>query len=425
MTYGEEQETASAALLALLEAPAPAPSSGAVILALRRQVHLALLDRLGLIGLSRHLDKPARDVRQLDTVRHPLHTLERVLRSLPTNEIAESRPSVLLTRKTTDQAVESWRSLARHLTLANAELSGAPSETWERTSQTWYLLGDLASTIEALAVLDERLGDAGLLTRITQNAYLHHRLNAGDVARIAGWLGTEPTPDLAYLSPIETLGAGGGPRIQLVRRTEDFVRAQRALAGFMRPRNSFDPNLAETERPGILAARTIAQGQVRLAEVFARWAERANESKLADGFRARIPLYAELHRSTVRLVELQPTKSPLVVAQQSEMVQRTRALAGARLSPAGLFQLERATGHLTVSVGKTLRREGMQRRHLLVRDDERLDLNGARPITNTRERFNVACRALVAGGSSAARTPQPSSQRNRARLSERLRFSVT
>ena len=92
MTYGEEQETASAALLALLEAPAPAPSSGAVILALRRQVHLALLDRLELIGLSRHLDKPARDDRQLDTVRHPLHTLERVLRSLPTERSPRAGP---------------------------------------------------------------------------------------------------------------------------------------------------------------------------------------------------------------------------------------------------------------------------------------------------------------------------------------------
>ncbi len=421
MTYGEEQEAASAALLGLLDDAAPAPDSADAVLALRHQVHLALLERVELMGASRHLDQPKRSTWQLDTVRHPLHSLERIVRALPAGESGDAQPSAVLAAGAADPSVELWRGVARHLALANAELRGAPPETWLQRPQTWYLLGDLATTVESLVVLEERLGRAGVIPQMSQNAYLHHRLAAGDVSRIAGWLGTDSSSDLAYQSPADFLAVGGGPRIQLIRRPEDYARAQRALAGFMRPRNSFDPNQAETERPGLLAARTIGQGQVRLAEVFATWADRGGEPDLASSFRARIPLYVELHRSTMRLVELQPTRSPLVVAQQSEMVQRARTLIGARMTSASLQDLERSTGILSVSVGKALRREGKHRQHLLVRDEERLDLKGARPINNSRDPFVVACRALLQSGatSSSLRGVTPTNRRRR--LGEQVR----
>src|SRR3954452_12775902 len=362
-----------------------------------RQIPLALLERLDLMGLSRHLDQPQRTHRLPDAVRHPLHCLDRVLRSLPAGEITTGPPSSVLAAgaASKDDAVRAWHQMAKHLALGNVELRGAPADTWGRKDQTWYLGGDLAVTVEALVVLDERLGAAGLLPRLSRDAYLHQRIAAGDVARVALWFGTDPSLDLAFQSPAAALGAGGGPRIQLVRRPEDYPRAQRALASFIRPRKSFDPAPAETERPGILAARVIAEGQVRLAEVFAGWSDRAGEPDLAASFRARIPLYVELHRSPVRLVELVPTRSPLVVAQQSEMIQQLHVLARSTLAAHTLHDLDRATGDLSVNVGKTLRREGIRRRHLLVRTEAGAQADNLRPITNSHQRFNVACQALA------------------------------
>jgi len=188
------------------------------------------------------------------------------------------------------------------------------------------------------------------------------------------------------------------------RQVEHFALAQRTLAGFMRPKVQPVSALPSPDRPGLLAARTIATGQIRLAEAFATWADKLDASDLADRFRARVPRYAELHRSTLRLTELQPARSPLVVAQQSEMTQQLRRHSAPRISIANLHDLDDATHELTINVGKALRREGLRHRNILILDTDAIGPPGARPITNTRERFNLACRQL-------ARDPEPDTPR--------------
>ncbi len=398
MTYGEHQEAVAAALLRLLDTPATTAheDEATVILGCHRQAYLAIHERLHELGVHRHLSPGRRTDRTIDAAQHPLHVLLRLVNAMPATPPGSLAPTDLLSGiGDSDTTLGLWRSVARHLTLGNADLVGAADQSWRNQAANWHLIGDLAVTVDALLVLDEHLGRAGLINRLPTAGYLERRLAAGDVARVAMWKNPDSSPDLAFAGAERVLKIGDGPRIHLVRRPEDFAMAQRALASFMRPRPASEDL---DSRPGLLAARTISAGQVRLAEAFAAWAHRAGDGDLAERFRSRIPLYAELHRSTLRLVELQKTRAPLVIAQQSELVQQLRAHRWPRLSMASLRELDAATHELTVNVGKSLRREAMQRKNILVLDGERIEAGGGRPITNSSQRFVRASRTLADEG---------------------------
>ena len=303
------------------------------VLQLRRQAHIALYERLEELGLSRHEQPKSRLDRGIAAARYPLHILAGILDTLPVVDPGSvPPPSFLLGAQTTSAspALAHWRTVARHLMLGNHDLRATANQTWRNPKAEWHLIGDLATTVDALVLLEQQIGTTPMDTR-RESGVLANRLAAGSVARMASWHGTDSSPDLAFAAPETTLGALGGPRIHLVRQPEDFVLAQQALAGFLRPRLSDLDDIAGLDRPGLLAARTVATGQIRLANAFARWAERDSEPELAQRFRAWIPLYADLHRSTLRLTEVQRTTSPLIVAQQSEAVQQLRRHHDARL----------------------------------------------------------------------------------------------
>ena len=59
----------------------------------------------------------------------------------------------------------------------------------------------------------------------------------------------------------------------------------------------------------------------------------------------------------------------------------------------------------------------MTRKNILVLDTERVGLPGARPITNSRDRFTAACRALAAEPDGAE---EPVRRQNRLRLTNAL-----
>jgi hypothetical protein len=120
------------------------------------------------------------------------------------------------------------------------------------------------------------------------------------------------------------------------------------------------------------------------------------------------------------MVELQTTRSVLVEHQQSEMVQQLLKHRAQRLSKLSLYDLDAATHELTVNVGKTLRREGLQRKNILVLDTGRNHLPRARPITHSRDRFNLACRNLASEDAVPA-TVAAASRRHRDRLTQTLR----
>ncbi|MBO0728259.1 MAG: hypothetical protein J2P57_03300 [Acidimicrobiaceae bacterium] len=402
MTYGDHQEATSGALLRLLDLTARDytveltmdPAESSAVLAVRHQIHLALEERLSMLG-ARPQERHRTDT-TVSAAKHPVHVLRSVLDGLPRPPDVDRAPCDVLgpSPDGAAEAVGQWRTVAKHLTLGNADLAASVIGLPEQRPASWYLLGDISLTLEGLVVLDDSLANQGLLPR-DSDAYVLARLAAGGVTRVATWRGTDSRLDFALAPTTETSFADDGPRVRLVRRPEDFAAAQRALAGFMRPRPVEDTEHPLDERPGLHAARVIAEGQVRLADVFAAWAERAGERTLAERFRGRIQKYIELHRSTLRMTELQATRPVLVDLQQSEMIQQLCTHRTSTLSRISLYDLDAATGDLAVNVGKSLRREGLRRRNILVLDTSSDGLPQARPITCTRNRFNLACRALA------------------------------
>ncbi len=407
MSYGEHQEAVGLALVRLLDQAGPAAVTAGrepTVVECRHQALLAVRDRLALLGTTQRPVTRRRADRVEDAGRYPLHVLHRIIDGLHAGDTSGGSisPTTLLPgpppTHATAAPVDLWRAVARHLLLGNADLDTATEARWHHQDRpAWYLVGDAARTLEALVILS----DVPVLPkRRRTDAMLGHRLAASAVARVADWYGTDPAPDLAVASPEATLGVAGGPRIQLIQRPEDFVRAQWALARFLRPardRRAFGEDPANTaDRVGLLAARAITTGQVRLAETFARWAGNTlGGEAFAESFRARIPRYLALHRSTSRLTELRPAHSPLVISQQSELVQRLRRFPTVHLAAAALHDLDAATHRVAVTAGRALRAQGMHHRNILILDTTPSGPPGARPITSTQERFNVACRRLA------------------------------
>jgi hypothetical protein len=261
MTYGDHQEAASDALLQLLTSGRSVADDIAAVLACRRQVLLAVHERLDMLGVNRRLDRPHRTDRTIAAADYPLHVLQAIVHSMPAGAGADLAPSDVLagTKPGASRAAELWRTLARHLTLGNADLTAQPDAASRSGSAEWYLIGDLGVTVDTLIVLDQRLATDGHLPRKPARSYLEDRLAVGGVTSVAAWRGTDPSPDHAR-------AASGSPTegVRLIRRPEDYAAAQRTLAGFTRPRPIEETLDLFGGRPGLHAARTIAAGQVRL-----------------------------------------------------------------------------------------------------------------------------------------------------------------
>lgn len=396
MTYGENQEAASHALVTLLFDRVLDLDGSEAILACRHQARLALHDRLWMLGASRHRDRQLRLTRAGSAAKHPARTLAMLLREMPSGEVPDVPPSAALSRVSPGSVADGWRALARALFLGNVDLQSHADRGSLSAAATWYLLGDAATAIEALVLLDERLSRAGVLPQ--QNDTLNARLLAGDVARTAAWFGHDQSPDLAIDDVTEA--SLDGPPVWLIRTPRDFAPAQRALAGFLRPRVASETVDMYGGRPGLHTARTLATGQIRLAAAFAAWADNASSSAIGERFRARIASYRALHQSTLRLVEPTPSRLVTVDQQLSELVQGVRRFPAPRLSPAQLHDLDSATHQLAVNAGATLRREGQARKNLLVITED-----GPRPITSSRHAYTRACRALADEPASTAQAP--------------------
>jgi len=393
VTYGENQEVVSAALLALIHARSDPAAELGEILQVRRQAHMAVHERLEELGLSRH-EPPRLHLNQsIAAARHPLHVLARILDTLPPVRPGSEPPSALLARHEGDVRnphLAHWRTAARHLTLGNHDLRASADQAWRQPEAAWHLIGDLAITLDAFVLLEQRVA-----TQKQESQMLENRLAAGSVARMANWHATDTSADLTFAAPETTLGRLGGPRIHLVRQPEDFALAQQALAGFLRPRMADIDDAACVDRPGLLAARTVATGQIRLATAFASWAEREGEHDLAQRFQAILPLYADLHRSTLRLSEVQRTASPLVVAQQSEAVQQLRKHHNARVDTQTMHALERATDVVAVTTGRSLRREVQTRRNIVSIAHEDIRVSAVVGTLGSCRRLLAASRALA------------------------------
>jgi len=401
MTYAAHQEAVSRALHDLIRHREPL-SGGEEETALQCR-HLAvasLRERLAHLGDGYAHDTAPRRFRVEAASRQPLVHLSHLIDTLPQTGPNPGAPSDLLPGPPAQSArsvVDRWRSVARGLMLGNVELTGAEAQPWTLHKEAaWYLVADIATTLEAVVVLDHQLSADGALPTTPSHLRVAQRLAAADVARVARWYGTDNTADLAAASALTEVGLHDGPRIRMLRRVEDYAPAQRTLAGFLRAERTTSEHGLPQERPGLLAARAVAMGQLRLAGAFAGWCAReAGGSLVAEQILRRVPAFQALHRSTTRLTEVEPRRSPLALTQQSEMVIQLRAIKDPRLSRASMIDLNEATHALTVTLGKALRREGMQRKNIVVLEPNGLGLPQARAITSTRNPFHAACKQLA------------------------------
>jgi hypothetical protein len=401
VSYAWHQEETSRALHDLIRTPRVLGDDApvVVVLACRDQAINALRERLTHLGAGNEpiTGQPAFTMGAL--AQRPLQCLSRILTTMPHPPITiAAPPSDLLPGPTAAAAgtvADRWRCVARNLLLGTAELTRADHQPWVvQPAAGWHLAGDAASTIEALVVLDGTLLAAGVLDGGSERTRLVHRLVAEHVAKLAGWFGTDHTADLATAGVRHELGVGGSPPVTLVRRAQDYARAQRTLTAVLQGQASL-LRPGSDQRPGLPAARALATGQIRLATTFARWADTANQPALAEQFRSRIPGWRALHVSTTRLAVVEKRRSPLLLAQQSEMVIGLRSPFPGRLSERELHDLNAATHELTVTAGRTLRREALQAHNIVALDTEAIALPKAQPMTSTEWAFTSACQRLA------------------------------
>src|SRR4051812_40775518 len=137
MTYGDEQEAASCALLAVLRA-GPHDREIPLLLACRRQAHLAVGDRIQALRIRKRLDLPQRARQTLDASKYPVELLAEVHRTMPMPDVPDLAPLDVLTGPTADPAVAGWQAVARHLTLANADLRRWADDPYQVDKRRWY-----------------------------------------------------------------------------------------------------------------------------------------------------------------------------------------------------------------------------------------------------------------------------------------------
>jgi len=400
VSYADHQEQVAHALHNLLLDPRPPADeeTATVVLACRDQTVKAMRERLTYLA-GNHGPTAQRPSVTLASLAHrPVHHLWQVVDTLPMPPVPEISPSRLLPGPAAAAAAttpDRWRAVARNLLLGTAELARADRQPWtHRSAAGWYLIGDTAATIEALLVLDDTLTTDGTLPEGADHVRMTHRLVVSHSAKLAQWFGTEDTADLATSGVRHDLGVGGGPPVTIVRDAADYAVAQRTLTALLHGQASLIRPGAD-QRPGLTAARALAVGQIRLAEMFAQWADDAAYPALANQFRSRIPAWRGLHVSTVRLAEIEKRRSPLLLAQQTEMVIRLRSPFPRRLSNMDLHDLNAATQELTVTLGRTLREEALRARNILALDSEDIGPPEARPMIGIEWAFTAACQRLA------------------------------
>ena len=421
MSYASHQEAVSHALRGLLVDTTPVDeASTQLVLACRDHAINALRERLHYLGDSHAPGQGTRAFQVASIPQSPLRQLSRILDSMPHTEPAKIPPSTLFPgppARAAESVIDRWRCVARDLFLGTAELTRADHQPWTYRSEAgWFLVADTASTLESLLVLDHALTEHGGLPTAPERALLTHRLVAGNVAKMARWFGTDNVADLAEAGARHQVGVGGAPPITMVRRLKDYSAAQRTLTALLNGAGTTS-RPGSDQRPGIKAARALATGQIRLAQTFAHWAESVvSDPALAEQFRSRIPALRALHVSTSRLAEVEPRRSPLLLAQQSEMVMQLRAATTGRVSRDELHDLNRATHEFTVTLGRVLRREATHTHNIVALDSTGMGLPKPQHMTRTGWAFTAACQQLADQPSRVASQQQPAAPVEREKL---------
>lgn len=175
MTYGEHQEQVARVLNDLIVEQAQPPHHEVLeILECRRHVVTAITERLRYLG--GHLQPRRSRQPLLAAVAHrPLDELLNVVTALPSTTPGPTSPVDLLPGPAAADSihtVDRWRCAARNLTLGNHELTSSGRQPWTTNDASlWHLVRDMATAVEAVILLDERLSAAGALPAVPHDVH--------------------------------------------------------------------------------------------------------------------------------------------------------------------------------------------------------------------------------------------------------------
>jgi hypothetical protein len=374
-TYGEHQEGAAAALNRLITADEiPAEVADVEqILHCRDIVIDALRQRLYALGLNTHHPATAVPTQiqnpRLTKVDQNLATLlDRVAFEAPTLRMDERRPATdVLQQRSEDTAVRLWQRAAIELLAGSHALDAAAERPWLRDKGSgWYLMRDVAVTMEAVLVLDSRMEEVGLLSGHnrpeTTLGLEERRMITSQCARVATWHATSDSPDLATPDVPSDRVVVAGP-VHTIREPTDLAAAQRQLATYLRPSHGNDVFYDGEPQIDSTTARMVVVSQVFLTRTFEAIAEKVpgTESIRAE-FAARREILQDIQTSMAYLVDDQDRgRNMRAVWQQGELTTAVRRmqrdLVDMRMSPAQLHELASATHETAHNAAKALRRE--------------------------------------------------------------------
>ena len=377
ISYGEAQEAAAQALNQLLVFDDP-PITGPdveILLQCREGVTSAIHQRLFAFGLERVPQVRSSDVGPETLNMTNLHALQAEMLGVVAAGFARlspesrRRPSDTLAIRHGHPTVERWRSAAVALLAGSHALDSALDQPWLRDHGAgWYLIRDLAVAIEAVVVLDSRLGEIGLLNGLLPGKGTivgdDARLVTSQCARVATWHATTDAADLAVPERGARARVVVGP-VRLVTRAADVAAAQRQLARLLR--NLGEPGVMGPGRAPFSAAiaRMVTASQLLVVTYAERLAERcpnADVSEIARNFTDRKEVLQTVQATMANLVDHECVEDDKRVPwQQGEITTAIRRLERDRLpaslSAEQLLDLAGATHDVTRIAARNLRRE--------------------------------------------------------------------
>ena len=401
-TYGDHAEAAAQALSRLLVLD-EIPSDGTLVtrmLGCRQAVVDALRQRLRGVGLNGDPETATRErlppaVLRLEGLEERLALLmEAIVAELPTLPPDErGRPIDVLAGTISDPVVEWWRRAAVELLAGSHALDTTDHQPWlTEHGAAWYLMRDLATALEAVLILDDRLTEVGVLSKhdtpLPSLGLDTKRMLLGHVARVATWSATSDSPDQAF-TRLRGDSVASGP-VVLVATPRDLAAAQRRLATFLRPAHASDAFY--TGDPEITAdtVRMLVANQLFLTTSFAQLAERSpGPVNLRPLFEARREILEEITPHLRHLIDHRPAEDRARRWwQQTEITTAIRRMrrdqADFALAPAELLDLANATHEVTRNLAVTLRRELLRENTNLRIDDPTHAIGATRVVRGTR-----------------------------------------
>ena len=377
VTYGEAQEEAAQALnqLIVFDDPPIEPGDVDLLLQCREGVISAVHQRLFALGLERvplvkSTEVTAATLTVADFLTRQSAMLGAVvtgLRRLPAQRRA--RPTDTLGTPHGHPTVERWRTASVALLAGSHALDSAADQPWRRDAGAgWYLVRDLAFTIEALVVLDTRLREIGILNDLpaARDTFTGEdaRLVSSQCGRAATWYATTDVADQATAEPTGRTNVVAGP-IRLVTRPTDVAAAQRQLAGYLRGLGPPDVLGAWGEQLSAAVARMVMASQlliVTYGEILTDRCTHPDAPEIRENFRGRRQVLEAVQTAMANLVDHEPVHDDKrVVWQQGEITTAIRRLERSRhpgsLSAEQLLDLAGATHEVTRVAAECLRNE--------------------------------------------------------------------